>query len=148
MYEYGCCGFIAWEKEKVVAYNNFFPIRFAGKVKFYGYGFRKESKCRTLIHNCLSIVKGDEYLRKGVSTKLIKASLDWAKKNDWEKFEVHMVLPDCEKGWIADQKSCLSFWQKMGFKIFKEYDADEMTQKYYGVTKRYSICLFLDRYNS
>ncbi|HUX94170.1 MAG TPA: hypothetical protein VMV47_00445, partial [Bacteroidales bacterium] len=93
--------------------------------------------------NCLTIVKGD-YLRKGISSRLVKESIYWAKTNDWKRFEVHLVLPDCEKGWQSDQKSCLSFWQRFGFNIFKEYDADKETEQYYGVTKRYSLYLPLD----
>ena len=88
--------------------------------------------------------KWNLHLRKGISSRLVKESIDWARINDWKRFEVHLVLPDCEKGWQSDQKSCLSFWQRFGFKIFKEYDADKETEQYYGVTKRYSIYLPLD----
>jgi hypothetical protein len=55
-----------------------------------------------------------------------------------------LVLPDCEKGWQSDQKSCLSFWERFGFKIFKEYEADKGTKQFYGVSRRYSIYLPLD----
>ncbi len=144
--EYGGCGFVAWENDKIIAYHNFFPGEVAKKFKFYGYGFAKSQPDKTLVHNCLTIVKGD-YLRKGISSRLVKESIDWAKANDWKRFEVHLVLPDCERGWQSDQKSCLSFWEKFGFRIFKEYRADKESEKYYGVTKRYSIYLSLDDNN-
>lgn len=142
--KYGGCGFIAWENDKIVAYHNFFPMAIARQIKFYGYGFDLVQADETLIHNCLTIVKGD-YLRKGICSHLVKASIDWARTNDWKRFEVHLVLPDCELGWQSNQKSCLSFWEKFGFRIFKEYDADMGTIQFYGVTKRYSMYLSLEK---
>lgn len=141
--KYGGCGFVAWHKDKIIAYHNFFPQEIAQKVKFYGYGFETSQPVNALVHNCLTIVKGD-YLRKGIASRLVRASINWANTNHWKRFEVHLVLPDCEKGWLADQKSCLSFWKRFGFKIFKEYGADKATKQFYGVTKRYSMFLSLD----
>ena len=141
--KYGGCGFIAWDNDKIIAYHNFFPSEIAQKIKFYGFCSDSNQSDRILIHNCLTIVGGN-YLRKGISSRLVKESLDWAKTNDWKRFEVHLVLPDCEKGWQSDQKSCLSFWERFGFRIFKEYKADKGTEKFYGVTKRYSMYLPLD----
>ncbi|MGV8094470.1 MAG: GNAT family N-acetyltransferase [Mangrovibacterium sp.] len=140
---YGGCGFVAWDEDKIIAYHNFFPQEIAKQIKFYGYGFDSPQADNTLIHHCLTIVKGD-YLRKGISSRLVKESIAWARSNEWKRFEVHFVLPDCERGWQSDQKSCISFWERFGFSIFKEYDADPETRKYYGVTKRYSVYLQLD----
>jgi GNAT superfamily N-acetyltransferase len=141
--KYGGCGFVAWDNDKIIAYHNFFPSEIAQKIRFYGYGFDSFKSDKILIHNCLTIVKGD-YLRKGISSQLVKASIEWARKNDWKRFEVHLVLPDCKLGWQSDQKSCLSFWERFGFRIFKEYDADRETKQFYEVTKRYSLYLSLD----
>jgi len=141
--KYSGCGFVAWNEDKIIAYHNFFPLEIAQRIRFYGYGLDSIHPDKILIHNCLTIVKGD-YLRKGISGRLVKESIDWARTNDWKRFEVHLVLPDCEKGWQSDQKSCLSFWERFGFRIFKEYDADKETERFYGVTKRYSMYLPLD----
>jgi len=141
--KYGGCGFIAWENNKIIAYHNFFPSEIAQKIKFYGYGSDSEQHNKTLIHNCLTIVKGN-YLQKGICSHLIKTSIDWAKINGWERIEIHRVLPDCEKGWQSDQKSCLTFWERFGFRVFKEYNVDEETERYYGITKNYSMYLTLD----
>jgi GNAT superfamily N-acetyltransferase len=142
--KYGCCGFIAWVNNQIVGYHNFFSSELAQKIKFYGFGMEPNSSPKTLIHNCLTVVKGD-YLRKRIGSKLVKESLNWAKMHGWERFEVHLVLPDCEKGWQSDQKSCVTFWERFGFNIYKEYEADNDTQKYYGVTKRYSMYLTFDK---
>ena len=141
--KFGGCGFVAWDRDKIIAYHNFFPLEIAQKIKFYGYGFDSIQSDKILIHNCLSIVKGN-YLRKGICSLLVKTSIDWARANNWKRFEVHLVLPDCEKGWQSDQKSCLTFWKQFGFKAFKEYNADKETEEYYGVTKSYSMYLSLD----
>jgi len=136
--KYGTCGFVAWDNDKVVAYHNFFPKEEAERIKFYG--FNSDSTGKILVHNCLSIIKGD-YLRKGISSRLVQESITWAKANGWDSFEVNLVLPDCERGWQSSQKSCLSFWKRFGFKVFKEYEADDATRIYYGVSKMYSIYL-------
>jgi GNAT superfamily N-acetyltransferase len=141
--KYGGCGFVAREKEKVIAYHNFFPLEIAQKIKFYGCGSDQVQPVRTLVHNCLTIVKGD-YLRKGIASSLVKESINWARMNVWKRFEVHLVLPDCEKGWQSDQKSCSTFWERLGFRIYKEYDAGKDAEQFYGVTKLYSMCLSLD----
>ena len=80
---------------------------------------------------------------KGICSHLVKASIDWARNNGWKRFEAHLVLPNCEMGWQSDQKSCLSIWEKLGFRIFMEYDADTETKQLYGVTKRLSMYLSL-----
>lgn len=141
--EYGGCGFIAWEKEKIIAYHNFFPAGIAQKVKFYGWGDDPTTPPGTLIHHCLTIVRGD-YRRKGICRRLVNESIKWAMSANWKRFEVHSVLPDCEKGWLSDQKSCISFWKQLGFREFREYDADKETELFYGVKKRYSLYLPLD----
>jgi len=143
--KYGGCGFVAWDNDKVIAYHSFFPSEIALKIRFYGYGLDSTQTKKTLIHNCLTIVKGD-YLRKGICSRLVKESIDWGIINDWKRFEVHLVLPDCELGWQSDQKSCLSFWERFGFRIYKEYDADKETKRFYGVKKRYSMYLGLDNF--
>jgi len=144
--KYGGCGFIAWEENKVIAYHNFFPREIAQEIKFYGYGVDSNQTPKTLVHNCLTIVKGT-YLRRGISTRLVKKSIAWAETNGWERFEIHSVLPDCEQGW-QDQKSCLSFWEQFGFSVFCEYDADDITKEYYGVSKRYSMYLPFTRHKN
>lgn len=136
--KYGACGFIAWHKNKVIAYHTFFPKEVAERIKFYGYG--SESPDTTLIHNCLTIIKGN-YLRKGISSRLVKESINWAKNNGWKRFEVHLVLPDCKKGWQSNQKGCLSFWEQFGFRVYKEYEAEDNIKEYYKVTKIYSVYL-------
>ncbi|MDR2036944.1 MAG: GNAT family N-acetyltransferase [Bacteroidales bacterium] len=136
-----CCGFIAWEKDRIIGYTNFFPHEIARKIKFYGWGETEEEQPDTLIHHCISIVRNPDYRHIGIGSSLIRHSLEWAKTNQWRRYEVHHVLPDIDKGTVSEQKSVLSFWKKFGFSIIGEEEADEKTRKYYGVNKRYSLAL-------
>lgn len=138
---YGCCGFVAWAGTSVIAYHTFFPGEVASSIGFFGS--RTGCQPGTLISSCLSVVKG-EYRRKGVASSLIHESLTWAQQNGWQRFEVHDVLPDCEKGWASEQKSCLTFWEKCGFRVFNHYPAGDETKKHYNVSSRFSLVFQLN----
>jgi GNAT superfamily N-acetyltransferase len=142
----GCCGFVAWVGGRVVGYNNFFPREVAQDIKFYGWGRPEDDTPLTLVHNCISIIRNADYRRKHVGTRLIGRSLDWAKQNGWKRFEVHLVLPDIPAGFQNDQKSCQTFWNTLGFKVFRTEEACQETRDVYGVNRRYSMVLDLDRW--
>ncbi len=139
--QFTCCGFIAWEGDRIIGYVNFFPQKIAQKIKFYGWGDTKDEQPDTLIHHCISVIQNPNYRRKGIGTDLIRHSLEWAETRAWKRYEVHRVLPDMDKGIASEQKSTLSFWRKLGFSIIGEEDADEATKQYYGANKRYSMAL-------
>ena len=141
--EYGGCGFVTWEGEKVVAYHNFFPREMARRIKFYGWGADGDVHPQTLVHNCLTMVR-NRYFRKGICSALVRRSLQWATEQGWKRFEVHLVLPDFEKGWQGEQKTCRTFWEKLGFRVYRSQDADEETRRIFGVDERYSMFLTLN----
>jgi GNAT superfamily N-acetyltransferase len=143
---YHCCGFIAWENDRIIGYNNFFPSRIARDINFYGWGNNENTSSDTLVHNCISIVSNDKYRRHKIGTNLIKKSLEWAKKAGWKHFEVHLVLPNIASGFENEQKSALAFWGKIGFSIVSENQANEATKKFYKVDKRYSLSISLENY--
>ena len=138
---FGGCGFIVWEESKVVAYHTFFPREMAQKIKFFGWGKEEDTSSQAIIHNCITSICG-HYRRKGIGSSLIKHSLKWCKEHGWKRFEVHLVLPNCAEGWKGDQKACKTFWDKLGFIVFRTEEADEETKSFFGVHKRYSM--FID----
>lgn len=138
---FGGCGFVVWEKEKVVAYHTFFPREMARRVKFFGCGTEEDVFPQTIVHNCITSVRGP-YRRKGIGSSLIKHSLKWCKEQSRKRFEVHLVLPDCAEGWKGEQKACKTFWDKLGFKVFRTEEVDEETKRYFGVDEQYSM--FID----
>jgi GNAT superfamily N-acetyltransferase len=140
---FDCCGFVAWEGEAVVAYNNFFPGDMATRIKFYGWGGRERSAPGTLVHNCLSMVRGPAYHRQGIGSALIRRSLDWAGAAGWRRFEVYNVLPDAEIAYENDQKSCLTFWQKLGFELVSTTAAPTAVQQAYGLSHLYTMAVDL-----
>ncbi len=138
---FGGCGFIVWERSKVVAYHTFFPRQMAQRIKFFGWGTEEDTSSQAIVHNCVTSIRG-HYRRKGIGSSLIKHSLKWCKEQGWKRFEVHLVLPDCAEGWKGEQKACKTFWVKLGFTVFRTEEADEETKSFYGVNKRYSM--FID----
>ncbi len=142
--EYGGCGFVTWEADKVVAYHTFFPREIAQQIKFFGWGTDEDTDPKTLVHNCITLVRG-KYRRRGIGTSLVKHSLQWAKENGWQRFEVHLVLPDCDEGWKGEQKTCRTFWEKLGFQVYRSEEADDETKELFGVNERFSMYLGLDR---
>ena len=128
---FGCCGFVAWVGDRVVGYNNFFPREVAQDIRFYGWGTEEDTEPSTLIHNCISILNNPKFLRKGIGTNLMQRSLSWAKANGWKWFEVHQIFPDHPEHWPGEQKSCPTFWKKLGFEVFRS-EVD------FGLVKRYA----------
>ena len=141
--EYGGCGFVTWEEHSVIAYHNFFPREMAREIRFFGWGTEEDTHERTLVHNCLTMVRGP-YFRRGICSTLVRRSLAWAKEKGWQRFEVHLVLPDCQKGWRGEQKTCRTFWEKLGFRVYRSQEADEETRRIFGVDTRYSMFLGLN----
>ena len=125
---FGCCGFVAWCEGKIVGYNNFFPREIASDIRFYGWGTEKDVVLKTLVHNCISILRNDSFRRKGIGTNLLLNSLRWAKSEGWKRMEVHLVLPNIAKGFANEQKSGQAFWEKLGFRAVKT-DLDPAFEK-------------------
>ncbi len=142
--QFGGCGFVTWEGDKVVAYHNFFPREMAQETRFFGWGAEEDTFPKTLVHNCLTMVR-DGYFRKGICSSLVEHSLKWAKENGWKRFEVHLVLPDCENGWQGEQKTCRSFWEKLDFQVYRTQEANEDTRRIYGVDMRFSMFINLNK---
>lgn len=141
--DHGGCGFVAWLDGKIVGYHNFFPREIARKIRFFGWGHPEDTQPKTLVHNCVTHVRGP-YSRKHVATRLIQQSICWAAENGWQRFEVHLVLPDCEEGWQGEQKGCTTFWEKLGFEVYRSEPADDETKRIFGVDTRYSMFLTLN----
>jgi GNAT superfamily N-acetyltransferase len=139
--KHGGCGIIAWYESKIVGYHTFFPRNISRRIKFFGWGGDNNNSNRTLIHNCITHIRGD-YSRKKIGTRLARTSLTWAKENGWERFEVHLVLPDIENSFRNEQKSCRTFWEKLGLTVFRTIE-DQETQKTYGVPVRHSMAVDL-----
>jgi len=139
----GCCGFIAWTGDRIAGYNTFFPREMAVRMRFFGWGKGSGSSTSTLVHHCISITQNSKYRRQGIGTDLIARTLDWSAEQGWERFEVHMVLPDTHEGYTREQKSCRSFWERFGFEVTRTFEADPDTRVLYGVGLRFSMRLEL-----
>ncbi|MFW9778034.1 MAG: GNAT family N-acetyltransferase [Candidatus Heimdallarchaeota archaeon] len=140
---YGCCGYVAWNGDNVVGHHTFFPFVLAREIRFYGWRDNEQPiYTETLVHNCISLINDSKYRRKGIGSNLVRKSLKWAKLAGWKRFEVHKVLPDNGKAYSSEQKSCVTFWKKLGFSIFRSSKAADELMKLYDVSQVYSM--FLD----
>ena len=144
---FGCCGFVAWHEGKIVGYNNFFPREIAADIRFYGWGTEEDVAPKTLVHNCISILRNDSFRRKGIGTNLMLHSLRWGKSEGWRRMEVHLVLPNVASGFANEQKSGQAFWEKLGFSVFKSEEACAATKEMYGVDERYSMAVYLNEWD-
>lgn len=118
--QHGCCGFVAWIGDRIAGYNNFFPREWADRIRFYGSGTAEDRSPDTLVHNCISIKANTKYRRRGIGSSLIRRSLGWGRDNGWDRFEVHLVTEDSPEGFAGEQKSCRTFWEKLGFQVFRK----------------------------
>jgi GNAT superfamily N-acetyltransferase len=143
---FGCCGFVAWHEGKIVGYNNFFPRKIASDIRFYGWGTDQDIAPKTLVHNCISILRNDTFRRKRIGTNLMLHSLRWGKSHGWERMEVHLVLPSVASGFANEQKSGQAFWEKLGFRVFRSKEACAATKEMYGVNERYSMAVDLNKW--
>lgn len=105
----GCCGFVAWYEGKIVGYNGFFPREIAADIRFYGWGTEVDTAPKTLVHNCVSILRNDAFGRKGIGTNLMLHSLRWGTSHGWERIKVHPVLPNAASCFANEQKAGQAF---------------------------------------
>ncbi|MFW9854302.1 MAG: GNAT family N-acetyltransferase [Candidatus Thorarchaeota archaeon] len=131
---YGCCGHLAWQGDQVIGFNTFFPWELSRRIKFYGWGSDQiKAPGETLIHNCISLINHSKYRRKQIGSNLIKYSLNWGRNNGWKRFEVYNVLPNNNEAFTSEQKSCVSFWEKLGFSVFHTEKASDELNKLYNI---------------
>ena len=55
---------------------------------------------------------------------------------------MHFVLQDVEDGFESEQKSCRTFWEKLGLTVYRT-EEDEATKEHYGVPVRHSMVVDL-----
>ena len=116
---HGCCGFVAWDGPLVVGYNTFFPRDWAPTRAVPG---REGRQPGTLHHHCISVVEGEQVGEEAIAARLIRHTLDWARHNGWERFEVQAVLPTnpaCRRALGVHNRA---FWERLGLRPVEEND--------------------------
>ena len=91
-----------------------------------------EIEDKTLVVHCLmtgsSLQKQNPYRRKGIATRMVRALIEWAKANGWDRIEADSFedLPVIYEGTgSAGHK----FWEKLGFRLVDRHLHPELQDR-------------------
>lgn len=136
---YGCCAILARDGDQIVGCLRFYPkavcdMEGAGGLclqqdppggpadDFADRGFPDPAQIedKTLVVHCLMtgspLQKENPYQRKGIATRMVRALIEWAKANGWDRIEADSFedLPIIYEG---TGSAGHTFWEKLGFRL-------------------------------
>lgn len=140
---YGACAILARADDKVVGQLRFYPkaiwdMNDAGEMcllqdypngpvdDFAETEFTplEEMEDKTLAIHCFmtgsSQQEENPYQRKGIGTRMVKSLIAWAKSKGWERIEVY-AFEDIPLIYEITGSAGITFWQKLGFRVFDRY---------------------------
>jgi GNAT superfamily N-acetyltransferase len=145
---YGSCAILARDGDLIVGHLRFYPkavcdMEGAGgpclqqdppggpAEDFAGRDFPDPAQIedKTLGVHCLmmgsSLQKENPYQRKGIATRMVRALIEWAKANGWERIEADSFedLPIIYEG---TGSAGHTFWEKLGFRIVDRHIHPEL----------------------
>jgi len=137
---YGACAIVARDGDEIVGQLRFYPKAVYGLEGAGGHLCLQQDhpagpaevfadsdfpavahiEDKTLVVHCMmtasSQQKANPYQRKGIGTRMVKALIEWAKANGWERIEADSFedLPI-----IYEITGCAghTFWEKLGFRL-------------------------------
>ena len=139
---YGSCAMLAWVGDKVVGFLRFYP-RYLSELPGSGLmclqqSFpngpsphlldspippREELADRTLAVHCLMTGSPGQsenpYQRRGLGTRLARATIDWARREGWEAIEA-TAYEDVDILYRVTGQAGMTFWGKLGFVVVSE----------------------------
>ena len=145
---YGACAIVARDGDEIVGQLRFYPkavrdLEGAGGLclqqdppagpaaDFADSDFPAPAQIqdKTLVVNCMmagsSQQKANPYQRKGIGTRMVRALIEWAKANGWERIEADYFedLPI-----IYEITGCAghTFWEKLGFRLVDRHPHPEL----------------------
>lgn len=116
---YGNCVLFAWDDGKVVGFLIFLPKPVANKLGLKPMPDPDDERAsKTLVYVCMQVVS--EYQGKGVGSRLVKALIDWARSNGWDRVEANRISEGVDdENWRWSWG--LPKWERMGFRVAREY---------------------------
>jgi GNAT superfamily N-acetyltransferase len=136
---YGSCAIIARDGDQIVGHLRFYPKSVCDMEGAGGLCLQQDSPAgpvedfadsdfpdpaqiedKTLVVHCLmmgsSLQKENPYQRKGIGTRMVRALIEWAKANGWERIEADSFedLPIIYEG---TGSAGHTFWEKLGFRL-------------------------------
>jgi GNAT superfamily N-acetyltransferase len=148
---YGACAIVARDGDRIVGTLRFYPkaiwnMEGAGGLclqqddpagpadDFADYDFPAPAQIgdKTLAVHCLMTGCAQQnenpYLRKGISTSMVRTLIQWAKANGWERIEANSFedIPI-----IYEITGCAghTFWEKLGFSVADRYPHPELREQ-------------------
>ena len=148
---YGSCAIIARIGEKVIGQLRFYPkaiceLKGAGglclqqehtagpSIDFADSDFPPPSQIndKTLVVHCMmtgsSLQKDNPYQRKGIGTRMVKALVEWAKANNWERIEAES-FEDLPIIYEITGSAGQTFWKKLGFQLVDRHPHPELKDR-------------------
>ena len=148
---YGACAIIARDGEEIIGQLRFYPkaiceLEGAGGMclqqdhpagptdDFINSDFPPplKMKDKTLVVHCMmtgsSLQKENPYQRKGVGTRMVKALIEWAKANDWERIEADS-FEDLPIIYEITGSAGHTFWEKLGFHMIDRHPHPELQDR-------------------
>jgi GNAT superfamily N-acetyltransferase len=136
---YGSCAILARDGDQIVGHLRFYPKAVcdmegaggpclqqdppAGPVDDFAerdFPDPAEIEDKTLVVHCMmtgsSQQKENPYQRKGIGTRMVRALIEWAKANGWERIEAD-AFEDIPIIYEITGSAGHTFWEKLGFQI-------------------------------
>jgi GNAT superfamily N-acetyltransferase len=136
---YGTCAIVARDGDRIVGHLRFYPKSVcdmegagglclqqdspAGPVEYFAdsdFPDPAQIEDKTLVVHCMMtgspLQKENPYQRKGIGTRMVRALIEWAKVNGWERIEADSfedlpIIYDITGG------AGHTFWEKLGFHL-------------------------------
>ena len=136
---YGTCAILARDGDAIVGQLRFYPKAICSLEDAGGLCLQQDhptgpaedsADCdfpipaqiedKTLVVHCLMTgspqQKANPYQRKGIGTRMVRALIQWAKANDWERIEVDS-FEDIPIIYEMTGSAGHTFWEKLGFHL-------------------------------
>jgi hypothetical protein len=148
---YGSCAIIARDGDQIVGHLRFYP-KFvcdmegagglclqqdspAGPVEDFAdsdFPDPAQKEDKTLVVHCLMTGsferKENPYQRKGIGTRMVRALIEWAKVNGWERIEADS-FEDIPIIYDITGSAGHTFWEKLGFHLVDRHPHPELQDR-------------------
>lgn len=148
---YGACAILAREGTRIVGQLRFYPkaicdLRDAGQLclqqefpagptkNFSDSNFPSLAliEDKTIFIHCMMtgspLQKENPYQRKGIGTRMVKALIEWAITNNWDRIEVDS-FEDIPIIYEITGSAGHTFWEKLGFHLTDRYPHPELQDR-------------------
>ena len=148
---YGACAIIARDGDKIVGHLRFYPKAIydlegagfmclqqdhtAGPAENFGDSdipSTVQPGDRTLLVHCMMtgspLQTENPYQRKGIGTRLVRALIEWARVNRWDRIEANS-FEDVPIIYEITGSAGYRFWEKLGFKLIDRYPHQELQDR-------------------